>query len=480
MTGFPTPYWYQEKAIADVRRAFAARHKGVCFVLPTGGGKTFIAAYIAHHARDKGSRVLFVAHRVELIEQISAALSDFGIEHGVIARGYKETRDSVQVAMVLTLQNRIKKTPDRYYFDLTVIDEAHHATEGTAWGAVAEHTRGRLLGLTATPCRLDGKGLGRGYGGYFDAIVEGPDCLTLIDEGKLSPFKCFVPKDAQIDTRGIKITGGDYNKRDLAERVEKSKIIGDVVKNYRARLDGAPSLAFTVSIDHAEIIADRFRNAGYRAAALSGKTPSRERAQMIADLGRGQINVLASCDVVSEGTDVPIVTGALMLRPTASLVKWLQQVGRVLRVAPGKTEAIIIDHVGNSLKPDFGFPTDPREWDLKGKPKRQGEVTIKQCSECYCMVSVFDTVCPECGHVFGADDEQGEGQGTREIDEVEGTLDEIDPVAEARHKRERIAAARTRAELHAVARELGYKPGWVHYEWTRRLKARQGKFNFGV
>lgn len=457
-----------------VRQTYSNGISSVLMVLPTGGGKTAIAAKIAALGQGKGKRILFLAHRRELILQISRMLTIFGIGHGRIMPDEFETGHPVQVASIPTLARRLY--PGKYRFDLIVIDEAHHAVNGSSLGAILEALPdAKLLGVTATPCRLDGRGLGKAAAGYFDCLVEGPTVLELIEMGYLArPVVYAPPQGQEVDLQSVKVTGGDYNLGQLAEVMDKSPLTGDAVAHYRRHCPGAPALAFCVTVAHAEHVAAQFREAGYQAAMLDGKTPDFRRDQMIRDLGKGELQVLASCNVVSEGTDIPIVQTAILLRPTASYALAMQQMGRVLRIYPGKDKALILDHAGNTRR--HGLPTEPGNWSLENRPRRssaQGALT-KDCFDCGAVLALAARTCPECGCIFAwAQAETPEAPPT-----VAGDLEEIDAVAVARERRREVARARSLEELQEIGRARGYKSGWAWHRWREKQTASERRMAY--
>lgn len=453
---------YQQAAIAEVRGAYAAGFTAPLLVLPTGGGKTVCFTYMALKAQEKGLRVLLVAHRRELVGQISQALRAWGVSHGVIRTDAKPTSHSVQVGMAQTLANRIKlDKAGRYRFDLVIVDEAHHATKNSTWGAVLAHNVGaKILGVSATPCRLDGKGLGVDADGFFDAMVIGPSVSELIERGRLAPPVVYAPAQG-LDLSGVKRRGGDFVTGQLAAAVDKSAITGDAVAHYRRYCDRQSAIAFTVTVDHAGHVVEQFKAAGYQAAVLTGSTPDRLRAQMIRDLGNGGLHLLASCNVISEGTDIPAVSAAILLRPTASYALAMQQIGRALRVFPGKEKAIILDHADNVRR--HGLPTDEVDWSLDGvrKKKAKGEPLVKTCFECGALVGVSAKACTACGHVFpvptnvDVGDLDGDGVAVREGELVEMTPEMMEQVR--RRKRNELIKAKSKDELIALGESRHYK-----------------------
>ena len=457
---------YQHSAVADVRAAYADGCRAPLLTLPTGGGKTVIFSYIAERAGAKGNRVLILVHRRELLRQTSRTLDDFGVSHGMIAAGMTmDHHQQVQIASVQTLVRRLERL--RWAPDLIVVDEAHHATGKTTWGNVLAHyPEAKILGVTATPQRLDGQGLGVEAGGIFDRLITGPTVSQLTAAGHLSPAVVFAPR-AMVDLSGIHTRAGDYATNEVAEAMDKPTITGDAVAHYRQHCSGEPAIAFCASVAHAEHVAASFQAAGFRAASIDGGMDADLRAQHIEDLGAGRLHVLTSCEIVSEGTDIPIVSAAILLRPTQSLGLYLQQVGRVLRPAPGKRRAVILDHVGNCFR--HGLPDDDREWSLEGREKRPAAASdampVRQCGECY-HVHRPAPVCPRCGYVYPVQ--------SREVEEVEGELEQVD-VAEIRRaaKREQ-ARAKSIEDLVELGRARGYKNphAWARFVWQARMGKR--------
>lgn len=435
---------YQDNAIRDIRDAYRSNYNAPLLVLPTGAGKTIVFTWIAANST---KRVLILVHRIELLRQTSDKLTQFGVDHGLISPKYRpQYHKRVQVASVQTLVNRMDCID---HPDLIIIDEAHHATAGT-WRKVLNEFSCRRLGVTATPIRTDGTGMGE----VFDKIVEGPTVSELIELGYLTEPKIYAPK-TQIDLSGVKMRGGDYAKGDLANAMDKPTITGDAVSYYRKLADGVPAVAFCVSVDHAKHVAADFASAGYGAEAVYGGHPERDR--ILSQLGDG-VDIVCSCDLISEGTDIPAIGCAILLRPTQSEALYLQQVGRALRVYPGREYAIILDHVGNVLR--HGMPDDVRAWSLEGRERvnrAQREDAVSQCDKCF-AVYPSGRICPECGH-------QRE-LNQREIKQVEGELLEVKRV----NKRRDQGRAKSLQALRIIERQRGYKRGWAEKVFYGRRK----------
>lgn len=429
---------------------------------------TRTSCYIIDQAIARGRKVLILVHRQELAKQFSEALTDYGVRHGFIGPGAPfEVGKNVQVASVQTLVKRMDRLPWRP--DLIVIDEAHHCTEGSSWGKVIDrYMHAVIIGLSATPERLDGKGLGRGHGGYFDAMVVGPTPAFLIDRGNLCPYRIY-GTDATPDMTGVKRTGGDFNRGEAEARVDRPFITGSAVAHYRKLAAGKRAVVFCVSRRHAEHVAAEFCQAGLRFVVVDGTLSDDERERRVKQLETHEIDGIVSVDLISEGFDLPAIECAISLRPTQSTSLWVQQIGRVLRPSAGKDFAIILDHVGNTNR--HGLPDDLREWSLEGRPKKAGktkekaEDPVKQCERCFSVHRPAPR-CPMCGYEY-------EVKG-RDIAEVEGELKEIETAKKRLERRQLLSKCRTYDDFLQVASQLGYKPGWARIQFDLRQKRRPG------
>lgn len=425
-------------------------------------------SYIAREAARRakaGAPVDIVAHRAELIAQISGTLDRMGVHHGMISPRYTpDPLALVQVSSVQTLVMRLKRNPRRS--SLLIVDEAHHLLKTNQWGR-AHETLGnpKMLGVTATPTRGDGRGLGVEAGGVFDAMIEVISVRELIELGNLVRPIVYAPAQ-HIDLSGIRSRGGDYERKELAGRLDKPMITGDAVANYRAKCEYTPAIAFGVSIEHCEHIAAEFRAAGYNFQAIDGSMDDATRDALVRGLGR-DIHGLVSADLIGEGVDIPAVGCAILLRPTQSLGLYIQQVGRALRPLPGKDHATILDHVGNSLI--HGLPEEDREWSLEGIKKRgksggggAGE-RVKQCPQCF-AVHPIAPACEHCGHLYP--------NGAREIERQEGELQEVTAAIAAQlreEKKREVHAARTLEALKEIEARRGYKKGWAAHIFQSRM-----------
>lgn len=488
---------YQEVAVADIRAQFNAKNTPVLFVLPTGGGKTFTFSYIAAHAAEKAIAraaktqvkplsVMIIVHRKELLLQASRSLSDLGIEHGLISPFFTPNpRVVVQVASVDTLLQRLKKTPTAFTPGLLIFDEAHHVVDGNKWGRAFEQLgKPPMLGVTATPVRTDGKGLGDHAGGVFKVMVVGPSVAELIARGSLIDPQVYASPIIP-DISDLKVNrDGEYNLQDLAARVDKPKITGSAVAHYTQLCPGARAIVFCSSIEHAKHVAAEFNAAGYIFELLVGapEMSDAERTSVNKRLRSGEIHGACTVDLVSEGYDLPDLECCIMLRPTASEALFLQQAGRVMRPSEGKTTCWLLDHVANvgsildgAFKRKHGLPNEAREWTLDGrKKKKKGPkevedevVDIVQCPDCY-LAHVAAPVCPKCGHVYPV-------KAAREIEQVDGNLQLITAEMQQKLDIELKAQMRNAQAAAQSVQEMMDKLGYPEKRARAIVEAREEK-----
>jgi superfamily II DNA or RNA helicase len=455
---------YQQKAVADIRESFLKNSRSPLLVLPTGGGKTVVFSYIAATTAARGKRVLILVHRIELLRQTSEALRKSGVRHGLV--NPKFTPDLSAPVQVASVQTIIKRLHLFKSFDLIVVDEAHHAL-ATTWKLIIDHySMARVLGVTATPCRADGTGLGIEAGGVFDDIIIGPQVSDLIAKGFLVKPVIYAPAE-RLDLSGLRTKMGDYDNAQLENLMDKPTITGDAVSHYKKLCDGVPAVAFCVSVRHAQHVAEEFRRAGYRAYHADGSLDDDVRKRILNGLGNGTVDVVTSCDLISEGTDIPAIGAAILLRPTQSLGLYLQQVGRALRPCAGKERAVILDHVGNVLT--HGLPDEIREWSLEGEQRKKKKkedkektIQVKQCEKCYAIHEPAP-ICPVCGHIYEVKKNAPQ--------QVDGELRELSADDRLRLKKAKIteqARAQSLEELERIASQRGYKPGWARQIWASR------------
>ncbi len=462
---------YQSGLIQDVREELRT-HRRVVLQAPTGSGKTVLTAHMIREAARRDRSAWFIVHRKELLDQTSAALWASDVSHGTIAGGRTITKDLVQVASIQTLVRRLERVQPP---DLIIVDEAHH-TAAASYRTVLDHCpRSYVVGLTATPCRTDGRGLDD----LFEALVLGPSVQDLTARGYLAPYRIVAPPSA-LDLSGVHMRGGDYIRHELAAAVDRSTIVGDAVGHYRryvaARANGRPPtcLVYCVSRAHARHVEEAYRAEGIDARYCAGDTPKAERDAIVDGFRRGVPPVIVSVDLFGEGLDVPGLFAVQLLRPTESLALHLQQIGRALRPESGKAYALILDHVGNTWR--HGLPDDEREWTLEGarkrrKPTEETAPPIRVCEQCFAVYRVSLPACPVCGAV------PPKSERRTGPDVVDGELQEIDAEEHRRRRRweEGRAAATGLEALVILAIERGYKASWAGIRWALRSGTERGK-----
>lgn len=393
---------YQSEALVGLRRSIASGHRRPILQAPTGSGKTFTACALCKSAIEKGNRVLIIAPRRELVYQFSESLYAVGLSHGIIMAGNGMTlHRSIQVASFDTLHARAVKSnrmplPEA---DIVIFDEAHLAI-AKCKKALLEHYGDKIIiGLTATPARGDGRGLNE----VFDDIVLTWPMQKLVEAGYLVPAKYYAPTEPDLE--GLKVARGDYVTKELSERFDRPEIIGDVLVNWQRLASDKQTVVFCIDRKHARHVAEQFIMAGYGAEYLDGETPDEERRGIIERVGNGNTQIVVSILVLTYGVDIPSLECAVIARPTKSIVMYLQCAGRVLRTAPGKTEAVIIDHSG--VVDMHGFVDDDYPWSLDAatsiterrekQQKERKEPKEITCSECGAVFKSSRT-CPDCGH----------------------------------------------------------------------------------
>ncbi|MEN9861519.1 MAG: hypothetical protein RLZZ515_2001 [Cyanobacteriota bacterium] len=448
----------QIKAIDDVRAAYRAGHRAPLLCAATGFGKTHTAAEIIKSAIDRGNDVWFLAHLREILDDTARRLQAAEIPHGFIMAGMPcNPRQPVQIVSVQTAVRRpVVRKPG-----LIIVDECHLAVADTYKKVLAAAGNPPILGLTGTPCRLDGRGLGE----MFDTII--PTCSTgeLIAEGLLAPIRYYAP--TKPDLSNVRSQAGDFAPDQLAAAVDRPAIIGDAVAHYRKHAHGRRAVAFCVNIAHAEHTAAAFAEAGYRAVAISGKSTREERTQALTGLRQGTIDIVCNCALWVAGVDCPEIGCVILLRPTKSLTMYLQSVGRGLRTSPGKTDLVVLDHA--SCVFTHGLPQEPREWSLDAKPKRAGAIApaVRECPSCFACHPPAP-VCPACGHEYQRDTV---ASGPAERD---GELVEIDEAALRRERAREQAGAQTLEQLIEIGRRRGMKSpqGWARHVLAARQRKR--------
>ena len=396
---------------ADIFTAWDRGANDVLAVLPTGGGKTILNASIV---KKLNVPTAVVAHRSVLVAQLSHALARWDIRHDIIAptsiiqtirHNHYDPASAVKVGSVQTLNARKNLyEPWIKQVQLYCTDEAHHLCKNNQWGRCRElFINAKGLGWTATPSRMDGKGLGRHADGYFDTMVGGKTLRALIDAERLCDYRLIAPP-SDIDINNLKIgASGEYTPKTVKTEVKTSHIVGDIVQHYLTFAPGKLAFVFADCVENGADIALNFNRVGIRAEILSATTPAVVRADVLTKFKNREITVIVNVDLFGEGVDVPALEVVIMARPTNSLNLYIQQFGRALRVSPGKTRGIIIDHVNNWQR--HNLPDSPRDWSLDRREKRAKHdkdpnlISLRDCEHCYQPYVAYLSRCPYCGHV---------------------------------------------------------------------------------
>ena len=394
---------YQLTAIEEIREAIRLGFRKILVVAPTGSGKTVIAAQIVKLAAEKLRRSMFLAHRRELIYQCADKLVKFGVDHGILMAGeYPYGAADCQVASVQTLVARCITTeklplPNS---DIVIVDEAHRSLAPTYLTIINHYGEQVVIGLTATPIRGDGKGLGHVY----DYMVQCPSIGELIKQGHLVEPKTFAPTIP--DLTGVRIKGGDYDERDLEAAMNRRHLVGDVVEHWFRLAHDRPTIVFASSVKHSISLRDEFLKQRVKVAHIDGDTDLRDRKAIIQDLRDDKLQVVTNCMVLTEGFDEPKLAAACLARPTKNIGLYIQMGGRILRPSEGKTDARLIDHSGNVY--EHGFIQDDHNWVLEegralhsNNEDRQRELDERKPITCVMCATVYtgQINCPNCGHV---------------------------------------------------------------------------------
>ncbi len=339
----PEPHWIQREALEALEKTRAEGNQAGLVVLATGLGKTWLAAFDSD--RFDAERVLFVAHREEILRQSLKTfrrirpLASLGLYSG----GEKMPQADILFASIQTL-GRINhlRSFDTYAFDYIIIDEFHHASARSYRKLIDYFQPKFLLGLTATPERTDGGDLLALCG---ENLVYRCDLLKGIKSGLLCPFRYFGVPD-EVDYSNIPWRNGRFNEESLTQAVATQKRAINALEQYKSRA-GERTLAFCCSQVHADFMADFFSDQGIRAAAVHSGPQTAPRASSLKRLTQGELDVIFAVDMFNEGVDLPNIDTVMMLRPTESRILWLQQLGRGLRVSEGKDHLRVIDYIGN-------------------------------------------------------------------------------------------------------------------------------------
>lgn len=451
---------YQVETIERTREAIRKGARRVLIQAPTGAGKTLMASEIIRSAMLKGSVTWFVAHQGELIEQASEKLIAFGVHHAIVLPGHWPDGDEhTYVGTIQSFTSRIRRgrlaarDPN-----LIVIDEAHRALAPSYMRLVRDNPSAVVLGITATPIRTDGRGLGH----LFEAIVQTPTIRELIEAGYLVPPRYYAPY--RPDLESVRVVAGDYVESDLDRVMNRPTLVGDVAEWYLRLAHNRQGIVFGSSVAHSVALAEAMQDAGIKAVHLDGQTDKRVRAERMEEFRAGKIQVLCNFGIAVEGLDVPEVGAVVIARPTKSVKVYLQMAGRALRPHPGKTDCLIIDHAGVTY--EHGPITDWTRWTLSmergaGAIKDGDSATkrTKICPSCKAIFWASIKSCPECGYT-----PQGRRNRGEYPDWQDGELVEI----VGKEARKLLDKQEWFQKLRHIQEARGYKPGWTAHCYRRK------------
>jgi DNA repair protein RadD len=467
MTTAPDLRPYQVEVIARVAAEVAAGRRRILLVAPTGSGKTVIAASIIAEAAAAGRKILVVAHRREIVKQTHAKLYAEGVDAGIIQAGFPpRVGEPVQVASIQTLHARAFRgsSMEMPPANIVVIDEAHHARARTYEQVVDAYPGAVVIGLTATPCRRDGLGLGN----VFEIMVECPQVAALVEQDHLVKSRVYAPSTP--DLKGIASARGDYVEAQLAERVNTDKLVGDIGEHWLKLGERRATVCFGSGVEHSVHIRNEMRRLGVMAEHIDGATPTEERDAILRGLANGQVEFVSNCMVLTEGWDCPDIGCLVLARPTKSLGLFRQMIGRVLRPAPGKADAIILDHSGAVFV--HGLPDDDIAWTLdedgrainKTHAARGAGVigpVFVDCPECH-AVRLRGQQCVVCGWV-----PRSKGAA---VDVVDGDLGLVQrdrkllPLYASQDERQQFYR-----QLLWIVRQRGHSSGWAYHKYREKF-----------
>lgn len=443
-------YDYQEKLVDEARKSIIEGSKGVLIQSPPGSGKSVVIASIAKNATDRGNHVLFLVHRKELVEQIQETFNQMGVS--------KKYSTVMTVGKVV---NRLDKLP---YPSIIITDETHHSRAVTYRKIYDHYNNAFRLGFTATPWRMSGKG----FKDIYDDLILGKSVDWLIKNNFLAPYEYYAPTLADMDNLK-KSSTGDFTKKSMDNSIKRA-IFGDVVKHYKKIAKGRKTILYAHSIDASVEIARTFQNEGISAIHADSKTPKKERDRIMNEFKNGKIEILCNVDLVSEGFNVPDCSCVILVRPTASLVLYLQQAMRSMRYQKGK-KAIIIDHVGNYAR--HGLPDTEHDWTIEDREKNKSnknnknELPVKNCPHCHAVNLSSARECTVCGEEITLEQ--------TEMEKVDTELEQINPMQfktdyeviriKKEYGNKDLSELETLEDYYLFAKSRGYKESWLKFKY---------------
>jgi len=432
---------YQSDALKEIRAHYARGTKKVLLHMSTGSGKTVIFCEVLKGAHEKGKKALMVVRGRKLVAQASQRLDREGVPHGVLMAGHWRSapQENIQICSVDTLFSRKLAPPA----DILVLDEAHQAASNSYLWLADQYPSAFFLPVTATPYAKEGMQ-------HIASVVVKPISMQrLIDQGYLVPPLYYAPADP--DLTGVRTSNGDYNVEDLEKAM---MLIGDPVSTWRRLAEDRPTIAFAVTVQHSKWIAQAFTADGVIAEHVDASSTDQEREQAIKRLENGTTKVLCNVGILCTGVDIPAASCILMARPTKSYMLYIQQAGRGTRTAPGKKDFIILDHAANVLR--HGLITDEREACLEPFKIKFKQPVMTRCLNCFAVYSGRRAICPSCDVAI-----PGSATPKRATAFKDGQLEKFDPEA--------FLFLTEFARFKAIAKERGYKRGWVWHQLKEKF-----------
>ena len=442
-------YPYQQSMVSKARQHIADGARGVLIQSPPGSGKSIIIAEIAKLATDKENHVMFLVHRKELADQIADTFKQHNVDENYTT-----------IMTVGKVVNRLGSLPKP---SIIITDETHHSRASTYRKIYDYYNDAIRLGFTATPWRMSGKG----FLDIYDVMVDGKSVDWLIGNKFLAPYEYYAPTLTDVE-KLKKSSTGDYTKKSVDESIKA--IFGEVVGHYKKLANGEKTIVYAHSIEASERVAQDFRNAGINAVHADSLTPAKERAEIMNGFKEGTIQVLCNVDLISEGFNVPDCSCVIMIRPTASLVLYLQQAMRSMRYQPNK-KAIIIDHVGNYMR--HGLPNTDRQWTLediekssKKKERPEDLISLTSCPHCFAVIESGSSPCPLCGIEIVIE--------AKELEVVDAELNKIDQLSfqtdyrairlKKEYAQKEVSELNTIEDFYLYAKSRGYKDSWIKFQ----------------
>lgn len=462
---------YQQRAFDELRKAVSEGHKRILLVIPTGGGKSVVFSKIISSANDKGNPVVFLVHKRELVKQASGHLTNEQVHHGIIMAGEPQNQmASNQVCSKDTLHSRIKNgkmKPPRA--KLMVIDEAHRTGSATYNHILdaEEYENTIVIGVTATPTRKTGRGLGD----QWDKMIVVTTVTELQEMGFLCHTRYMVP--AIPDLSGVATNNGDWVDEQLQKIMDNKKLIGNVVDHWLKYAGWRQTIVFASGVGHSRHLRDHFTMHGVVAAHLDAHTEQEERDQIHDDFAAGKITLICNVGIYTEGVDVPDVGCIVLTKPSKSLVYHLQTGGRGLRPKEDGSDCLIIDHTGNVLR--LGPMEMDHEWSLEDEKtvyERDGERQASDAEEK--EVTEIEYICSNCGNIFSGVPKcptcgTAIEHGGKKLDAAKGELTLYKPPKQKKQPASKMEKQRFWSMLLWRIQKKGYQRGWASHKYKEKF-----------